>query len=222
MTTNQEMAVRSQPHIPIPGSGSSPATCQHVISIFVSSATLSLLCHRVIVCKQLNSSLLDEWSMSVISDKSSNNVSQLLLLCHSWLTVYVRQKTVSNLSRKLIFLKGRHSYDKGSQLTSHGRVCVPLSVDAVILSCTKHRSPSPDDIHHPLTSHRGVWVSWSVNAHCAHVGGRASLSVLMTSVCVNLKSALLQVISVNKMSNVRSQDEMEYIFLIHFFGGNLV
>ena len=105
MTTNQEMAVRSQPHIPIPGSGSSPATCQHVISIFVSSATLSLLCHRVIVCKQLNSSILDEWSMSVISDKSSNNVSQLLLLCHSWLTVYVRQKTVSNLSRKLIFFK---------------------------------------------------------------------------------------------------------------------
>ena len=129
---------------------------------------------------------------------------------------------MSNLSRKLIFLKGRHSYDKGSQLTSHGRVCVPLSVDAVILSCTKHRSPSPDDIHHPLTSHSGVWVSWSVNAHCAHVGGRASLSVLMASVCVNLKSALLQVISVNKMSNVRSQDEMEYIFLIHFFGGNLV
>ena len=43
-----------------------------------------------------------------------------------------------------------------------------------------------------LTSHRGVRVSRSVDAHGAHVRARASLPVLMASVCVNLKAALLQ------------------------------
>lgn len=202
MTTNQEMAVSSHPHIPIPGSGSSPATCHMSgnsrITIFVSSPPIRHCCVSQCHCMQIAQFVSLQWMVNVSYkwQAIADNLSLLSSLCYiNWLIL--SQRAPTHLPWQCL------------------RPPVCRCCHLVL-----NKSPSLDDIQlcAQLTSHRGVWVSRSVDAHGAHVGARTSLPVLMASVCVNLKSALLQSGIVSVECRVSLWNKIHCLLIFSFLG----